>query len=124
MNKPHSQSLCPCGSGKAANECCTPVINGDSQPGHAESLMRSRYTAYTQHNADYLLKTWHPSTRPQSIEFDKQMQWLRLKIVHSDDNTVEFIATCRINGKAHKLHEKSRFVQEHGQWFYVDGDML
>ena len=52
------------------------------------------------------------------------MQWLRLKIVHSNHSTVEFIATYRINGKAHKLHEKSRFVQENGQWFYVDGVMM
>ncbi len=100
------------------------MVNGSAPAQTAETLMRSRYTAYTQHNANYLLKTWHPSTRPQSIEFDKQMQWLRLKIVHSDDNSVEFIATYRINGKAHKLHEKSRFVQENGQWFYVDGVMM
>ena len=124
MSKQARNAPCPCGSGKNTDSCCTPVVNGSAPAQTAEALMRSRYTAYTQHNADYLLKTWHPSTRPQSIEFDKQMQWLRLKIVHSDDNTVEFIATWRINGKAHKLHEKSRFVQERGQWFYVDGDTM
>ena len=124
MSKQRRDIPCPCGSGKNLQECCTPVVNGSAPAQTAEALMRSRYTAYTRHNADYLLKTWHPSTRPQSLEFDKQIQWLRLKIVHNSDNTVEFIATCRVNGKAHKLHEKSRFVQEHGQWFYVDGDMM
>ncbi len=124
MSKQARNTPCPCGSGKNANDCCAPVIKGNTPAQTAETLMRSRYTAYTQHNANYLLKTWHPSTRPQSIEFDKQMQWLRLKIVHSDDSTVEFIATYRINGKAHKLHEKSRFVEENGQWFYVDGVMM
>ncbi len=124
MSKHPPDTPCPCGSGKKPDDCCAPVIKGNTPAQTVETLMRSRYTAYTQHNANYLLKTWHRSTRPQSIEFDKQMQWLRLKIVHSNDNTVEFIATFRINSKAHKLHEKSRFVQEHGQWFYVDGDMM
>ena len=124
MSKQCRDTPCPCCSGKNLQECCAPIINNSAPAPNAEALMRSRYTAYTRHNADYLLKTWHPSTRPQSLEFDKQIQWLRLKIVHNSDNTVEFIATCRVNGKAHKLHEKSRFVQEHGQWFYVDGDMM
>ena len=120
MSKQTPDTPCPCGSGKNTDDCCAPVIKGNTPAQTTETLMRSRYTAYTQLNANYLLKTWHPSTRPQSIEFDNQMQWLRLEILHSDDNTVEFVATFRINGKAHKLHEKSRFMQENGKWFYME----
>jgi SEC-C motif-containing protein len=28
-----------------------------------------------------------------------------------------------VNGRAHRLHEVSRFVRENGKWFYVDGEV-
>ena len=83
--------------------------------------MRSRYTAYAMNNEQYLLDSWHASTRPESIDMDPTAQWIRLVIVKNNNNHVEFIATYRIQGKAHKLHENSRFVFEDGKWFYVDG---
>ena len=85
--------------------------------------MRSRYTAYTQNNQAYLIDSWHPSTRPQSLNLVSNMKWLRLKIVNSSESSVEFVATCRMDGKAHNLHEVSRFVFEQGCWYYVDGDI-
>jgi SEC-C motif-containing protein len=51
------------------------------------------------------------------------MKWIRLKIVNSNESSVEFVATCRIDGKAHNLHEVSRFVFEEGRWYYVDGEI-
>ena len=51
-------------------------------------------------------------------------QWIRLKIVAATQDTVEFIATFRLNGKAHKLHERSQFVYEDGRWYYLSGDIL
>ena len=84
--------------------------------------MRSRFTAYALGNEQYLLDSWHESTRPESIDIDPAMQWIRLSIIDSDDNDhVEFAATYRVQGRAHKLHENSRFIFEDGQWFYVDG---
>ena len=83
--------------------------------------MRSRYTAYALQNAQYLLDSWHGSTRPASIHFDPSVQWIRLKIVNSGSDRVEFLAIYRRQGKAHKLHENSRFVFQDGRWFYVDG---
>lgn len=83
--------------------------------------MRSRYTAYAQQNEQYLLDSWHASTRPESINIDPSVQWLRLSILNSDTDHVEFVATYRLQGRAHKLHENSRFVFEDGKWFYVDG---
>lgn len=98
-------------------------MNGELSAPTAEALMRSRYTAYAMHNTQYLLQSWHASTRPASLDLDSSTQWIRLKILTSLADRVEFVATCRINGKAHKLQENSRFVHEYGRWYYVDGQV-
>lgn len=92
--------------------------------------MRSRYSAYSLGCEAYLLMTWHPSTRPASLALDTEPRprWIGLEIrrheVQSDDHaSVEFIARYRVGGRAHRLHEASRFVRENGRWFYVDGDV-
>ena len=91
--------------------------------------MRSRYSAFVRGLPDYLLATWHPSTRPAAIEADPPgLRWLGLdvKAAHTQDadhGTVEFVARSKLGGRAHRLHETSRFVREHGRWFYVDGDI-
>ena len=103
--------------------CCQPGINGESPAPTAEALMRSRYTAYAMQNTQHLLETWHASTRPASLELDSSTKWIRLKILASSVDRVEFVAICRINGKAHRLKENSCFVHEHGRWYYVDGQV-
>lgn len=118
---------CPCGSGKSYDLCCGLFLSGEL-PGTAEQLMRSRYTAFTQNNEAYLLQSWHRNTRPQNLNLvdQKNIKWVGLKILRheADDSraTVEFIARYKVNGKAEKIHESSRFVKEQGQWFYLDGD--
>lgn len=93
----------------------------------AESLMRSRYTAYVLNNEAYLLATWHASTRPESLGLATQpsAQWLGLEVkthhTANDSASVEFIARYRINGRAVRLHEISHFVREAGCWYYADG---
>jgi SEC-C motif-containing protein len=102
----------------------------------AESLMRSRYTAFVRERADYLLATWHASTRPASIEFEPGIKWLGLdvrsrSVLDADHAEVEFVARHRdATGVAARLHERSRFVREGDEeagevarWFYVDGEM-
>lgn len=93
--------------------------------------MRSRYTAYTLKREDYLLATWHPESRPASLELTGQpaQQWLGLTVKRheqtaADQAIVEFIARYKINGRAHRLHEISRFVREYELWLYVDGEIL
>ena len=83
--------------------------------------MRSRYVAYCLNEEQYLLESWHVSTRPASVKADTAVQWIKLRIVDavSRDDQVEFVATYRVNGKAHKLREKSRFVFDDGAWFYL-----
>ena len=123
---PSTPKICPCQNAQYVN-CCG-VYHAGKYPENAEKLMRSRYSAYVLELEDYLLKTWHHSTRPTEALFDDQKtQWLELKVksfTESADQqsaTVEFVAIYKINGKAHRLHEISRFVHEGGQWFYVDG---
>jgi len=132
---------CPCG-GPSLAACCGPFLTGQALPPTAEALMRSRYTAYTQRNEAYLLDTWHPSTRPLDaiIDPNEKINWLGLEVKsalrlrqrkadlpeHPDSDTVEFVARFKIGGRAHRLHEVSRFVREPGddgvpRWFYLDG---
>ena len=92
--------------------------------------MRSRYVAYALGLEPYLLATWHTSTRPAALDLDKESKprWLGLTIkrheVQDDDHAiVEFVARYKIDGRAYRLHETSRFVREDGRWFYIDGDI-
>jgi SEC-C motif-containing protein len=119
---------CPCGSNKYYAECCHRYLEGGESAPTAEALMRSRYTAYTLAREDYLLATWHSSTRPASLELASgtPRKWLALDVKRheqsgSNQALVEFVARYRVGGQAHRLHEASRFVREAGQWFYVDG---
>ena len=127
MNKAEN---CPCGSEKNFAECCAALLNGDAKAKTAEQLMRSRYSAYVKENESYLRNTWHPDTRPETIEFEPAIQWTRLRIKNTDkgrvddnEGTVEFIATYKNNGKAFQLHEVSRFGRCDGGWVYLDGEM-
>jgi SEC-C motif-containing protein len=95
----------------------------------AEALMRSRYSAYVLALEPYLLATWHASTRPQPLTLagDEKTRWLGLEIKrHAMTGTasaiVEFVARYKIAGRAHRLHEVSRFLNENGRWYYLDGE--
>jgi len=117
---------CPCGKGGYA-DCCGRYHDGLPAP-DAESLMRSRYSAYVLKLQDYLLATWHPSTRPATLELAADNEkWLGLEVkkhtqASADEAAVEFVARYKIAGRAHRLHEVSRFVREDGLWFYLDGE--
>ena len=122
--------LCPCGSGRDFEACCGGFIEGAESPQTAEQLMRSRYTAYVMGAEGYLLRTWHPSTRPPSLELAAggPVRWLGLKILGSegggpddDQGTVEFVARYKPAGRAGRLRERSQFIREQGEWFYVNG---
>ena len=120
---------CPCGQPAPYSECCSRFHAGAVAP-DAPSLMRSRYSAYVLANANYLLATWHLSTRPPNLEFPPTLRWLGLTIksheqIDSDHASVEFIARSRLGGgSVQRLHERSSFVREEGRWFYVDGEFL
>lgn len=91
--------------------------------------MRSRYSAYVLGFTDYLMATWHPSHRPGHIEPTPPGQrWLGLEVrrhaqIDADHAEVEFVARSKLGGRAHRLHEASRFVRENGRWYYLDGEL-
>ena len=122
---------CLCGSQHHYADCCAPWHAGGAAPS-AEALMRSRYSAYVLALEPYLLATWHASTRPAQLDLaaDEAPQWLGLEIRRhksTGDNSatvdfVEFVARYKTGGRAHRLHEVSRFLREEGRWYYVDGE--
>jgi SEC-C motif-containing protein len=126
----NQSNLCPCGNTKPYTACCAPYVERNEPAPTAEALMRSRYTAYTLLREDYVLATWHTSTRPASLELaaDAATKWIGLDVKRheqqdSEHAIVEFVARYKVNGRAHRLHEVSRFVREDGRWFYLDGDL-
>lgn len=95
----------------------------------AEALMRSRYCAFATGDAEYLLLSWHPDTRPRTLTLDPARQWVRLEILGTTgggllhaEGTVEFRAHYRHSTHTGVLHELSRFAKAGGRWVYVDGD--
>jgi SEC-C motif-containing protein len=127
---------CPCGRRDVAGlalsfaQCCDRYLAdfAAAPAPDAETLMRSRYSAFVLERADYLLATWHASTRPSQVSFDPGVKWLGLevrdaKVIDATHAEVEFVARQRDkSGRAVRLHERSRFVREDGRWYYVDGD--
>ena len=88
--------------------------------------MRSRYSAYVLRDERYLLLSWHASTRPHAPIIQEPVKWLGLEVhkhmQEGDAASVEFVARYRdAGGRAHRLHEVSRFVREGGKWYYLDG---
>jgi SEC-C motif domain protein len=124
-------SACPCGLPAAYGACCGRWHAGPLalQAPDAESLMRSRYSAYGLDLREYLLQTWHPSTRPAEIAAPEPgLHWLGLTVkrhqpLSESRAVVEFVARSKLAGRAYRLQETSRFVREGGRWFYVDGDL-
>ncbi|MBK5965048.1 hypothetical protein CCR95_13370 [Thiocystis minor] len=122
-------TACPCGSGRLYAHCCGPFLEGAALHPTAESLMRSRYTAFVRNDVEYLRATWHPATRPRDLAPDASTQWIGLKILSTEaggpddrQGSVEFVARYKLQGRAHRLHERSHFVRDEGKWCYLDGE--
>lgn len=124
---PAAADRCPCFSGLVFGECCAPFLVGTAQAPTAAQLMRSRYTAFVTGSTDYLLATWHPSTRPDALELDPSIHWLRLDVERTErggpfdrEGVVEFTAYFRHHGERDRQHETSTFARVDGRWAYVD----
>src|SRR5690349_18662691 len=116
---------CPCGLGDDYESCCGRLHAGAPAP-TAESLMRSRYSAYAVGDAGYLLRTWHPSGRPRTLSLDPAIRWTRLAVLEARDGglfdatgTVQFRAMYLQQGKRGVLAETSRFVRHDRHWTYL-----
>ncbi|NBM16238.1 YchJ family protein [Streptomyces sp. GC420] len=123
-------SPCPCGRTAPYGECCRRFHTGQAPAPTAEALMRSRYSAYAVRDAAYLLRTWHPDTRPPGIGFEGAPRWTGLDILETTggsafhtEGTVTFRARFTDRGRPGSMHERSRFTRHEGAWVYVDGDV-
>ncbi|MDQ0603074.1 SEC-C motif-containing protein [Streptomyces canus] len=122
-----STRSCPCGLPEPYAKCCGRFHSGAAAAPTAEALMRSRYCAFVQQDAAYLLRTWHPRTRPASLDFDAGMRWTGLEILGTGDGSAFHsvgTVTFRASFRGGSLHERSRFERVDGAWVYVDGDFL
>lgn len=124
--------LCPCGSALEYSSCCQRYLSGEELAPGPSQLMRSRYSAFVMKDADYLIKTWHPSCQAQTFraELEKgfsQTEWLGLTLFASDEGRVpnegfvSFVARFNDNNRPGAIIERSRFLKENGQWYYIDG---
>lgn len=137
MNPPVA---CPCGGASPGAsvkhapsyaQCCGRFIEGGEAPATAMELMRSRYTAYVIGDTAYLRDTWADATCPPGLDAsaDRSTRWLGLQIkrhtpIDSNHAEVEFVARYKTGGRAHRLHETSRFERDDaGRWRYIDGDL-
>ncbi|MFB7914387.1 YchJ family protein [Streptomyces sp. NPDC056061] len=122
------ESPCPCGLPGSYADCCGRLHAGAPAP-TCEALMRSRYTAFAVRDEAYLLRTWHPDTRPPAVDFEPGTRWVRLEILETTDGsafhtagTVTFRAHFTVGGRPDSLHEKSRFVRSGGAWVYATAE--
>ncbi len=117
---------CPCGLGPTYDACCG---RWTALPAPSpELLMRSRYTAHARGDADHLLATWHPSTRPPALDLDPGVRWAGLEVLAASGplesrGRVSFRARYVQDGRPHLLEEDSVFVREGGVWLYLEGTL-
>lgn len=116
---------CPCGSQKAYAECCQRYHQGTSAPS-PEALMRSRFSGFALKLSDYVCASWHPDTRPSTLNLDNTPDWASLRILDSsqtgDTGQVHFQAIYRMHPGWGYLQEQSQFVRENGRWYYLQGE--
>ncbi len=125
---------CPCGSNFPYTDCCGPLIRGTAFPDTAEDLMRSRYTAFTQKNWEYLVITSHPEEKKEMARLgsnliDDEVVWKGLEIIntraggHNDtQGQVDFVAHYIKDDTEQTLRESSRFYKINGHWVYSRND--
>lgn len=122
-----AEGPCPCGAAASYGACCGRYHHGPLalQAPDPQSLMRSRYSAYVLDVRDYLLATWHASSRPAGMEPPEPgLQWLGLDVREAPApsggrGTVFFVARCKLHGRAQRIAEVSEFVREDGRWYYL-----
>ena len=129
MDKYNKNITCFCGSGKNISNCCGQFLFGNKKPETAEFLMRSRYTAYVLKEKDYILKTWHCSTRPKKFKLDINIEWIGLQIIDIIQGDVKdlkgsifFETSYRYQNSLYTIRENAKFVRENDLWLYLHGE--
>ena len=118
---------CFCDTGLLFTDCCGLYLENNQKAPTALALMRSRYSAYATHNADYLMETTYVSERKyyskaEILKWATSNKWQKLEILSSTENTVEFKAYFLDSNHQYQVHyEFSTFKFENNEWYYVDG---
>lgn len=125
---------CPCGSQENYDVCCKPYVSQKQLPPNPEALMRSRYTAFTQANIDYIRATMDGNAllgfeASKTQAFAKKVTWIGLHVINryfENEFTgfVEFEAYFLEHDRLKCIHELSTFLLKNGQWYYVEGNHL
>ena len=127
---------CPCGSNFPYPDCCGPLIRGTGFADTAEDLMRSRYTAFTKNNWEYLVLTSHPEEKKEmakleSTLLDHDAHWKKLEVLHTNkgrmqdsEGQVDFVAHYEKDGILQTLRESSKFYKVNGRWVYSRKDSI
>ena len=127
---------CPCNSGLSYDDCCGPFLAGTAFPETAEALMRSRYTAFTKADIQYIKGTRHPESdydfdEAATLKWARDSKWLGLEILSTEGGQkedgrgeVEFIANYTVDGKKADHHELAKFQRHEDRWYFVDGDFV
>jgi SEC-C motif domain protein len=134
--EPDVAAACPCGgvpAGAPLVACCGPVVAGERTAPTAETLMRSRYTAYVLGDGDHLFRTWHARTRTADADPDPRVRWEGLQVLDvvaggpdDTDGVVEFrarwVSADEGPRRRGELHERSHFVRRGGRWVYLEAE--
>lgn len=122
---------CPCGRKKQYEQCCERIHKDIFKAETAEDLMRSRYTAFTLGDVNYLMQSQHTSTKEEAQKEEirkwaKSVQWVRLDVLNrtkglekDTEGTVTFKAIFKEGGRWDEIYENSTFCKENGHWVYV-----
>lgn len=121
---------CPCNSNLDYQNCCGRYHAG-AKPDCAEDLMRARYSAYAQHNVEFIRDTSLPAQQAQLdmaaiADWSQNSHWLGLEVlaerIHADQRhaTVEFIAHWQDAEGQHQHQETSLFIRPAEQWYFYD----
>jgi len=134
-------SNCPCRIIETKNipleECCGPFLKGTKKAPTAESMMRSRYSAYVVKNIDYIDQTQineknEVFNKEEALKWAESSEWMGLEVKRtqkgaSNDDTgvVEFVAHYKDKASGTELrhHETSLFQKQNGEWKFKEGNI-
>lgn len=117
--------------------CCGPYLKGSKKAPTAESMMRSRYSAYVEKNIDYIDQTQlneknEVFNKEEALKWADSSEWLGLEIkrtqkgeANDDSGVVEFIAHYKDKASGTELrhHETSLFQKQNGDWKFKEGNI-
>lgn len=132
--------LCPCSSGLRYRECCARYHRGEAEAPDAETLMRSRYSAFALREVEYLWRTLHPEHPDRARPKEEVVRELRavasahkypkLQVLDrqltdtADTSVVLFHARIFETGKDRSFVERSEFRHDGTGWRYLSGEAL